>query len=205
MTKKPLLYYIKQLRRGVFTTHELCAFSGKSASSVTQALNLLERQGIIFKVHRGIWVEAGNEKISPYTIVPYLLPRQRAYVSFVSALHLHGFVDQIPQTITLATTSHTKTIQTKIGVYYFHQLQPSFFKGFTWYKEKGSFLIAEPEKALIDTLYLSTRKKKQYRHFPELHFPKSFNIKKAKAWIKKISEDKIRNSVKKKLNALMQQ
>jgi len=198
MSKKSLLWYIKQLRRPVFTSHELCSLSGKSASVVTQTLNFLTRQGVITKVYRGIWAEAGNEKLSPYTIIPFLLPRHRVYVSFISALHLHGIIGQIPQMITLASTAHTKTIHTKIATFSIHQLSPSFFDGFHWYQGTGSFLIAEPEKALIDSLYLSTRRKKQFGHFPELHFSKSFDFKKAKRWIKKILEYKIRTCVQKK-------
>ncbi|MEA3305464.1 MAG: hypothetical protein U9R52_01460 [Candidatus Omnitrophota bacterium] len=108
---------------------------------------------------RGIWVDPNNQKLSPYAVVPFLLPRQRCYVSFVSALHLHHMVEQIPQVITLASTSHTKTINTKMAAFCIHQLTPSFFKGFDWYKKTGSFLIAEPEKAFVDCLYLSAYKK----------------------------------------------
>jgi len=202
MGKRSVLWHIKELRRPVFTTHELCASSGKSASGVTQALNSLEREGIIFKVYRGIWAEEKNKKLSPYGIIPFLLPRCRAYVSFISALHLHGIIEQIPQVITLASTAHSRTIRTKAGVFCVHQINPLFFGGFDWYKKTEGFLIAEPEKALIDSLYISTRKKKQFGHFPELHFPKSFNVKKAKAWIKKIPEHKIRISVQKKFDLL---
>lgn len=202
MDNRSLLWHIKQLRRGVFTTRELSAVSGKSASQVIQTLNFFEREGIIYKVCRGIWAEYGNEKVSPYTIVPFLLPRHRAYVSFISALHLYGAIEQIPQVITLATTAHSKIIHTKIGAYRFHQLDPAFFDGFTWYKETGSFLIAEIEKALIDCLYISTRKKRQFGYFPELHFPKSFSLKKARQWIKKIPEYNIRASVERKLGEL---
>ena len=198
MAKQTILWHIKQLRRSVFTTHEICAISGRSPSGAVQALNILEREGIIFKIYRGIWAERANEKLSPYTAIPFLLPHHRSYVSFISALHLHGLIEQIPQTITLAATAHTKTIQTKIGTYCFHQIHPLFFDGFNWYKGTGSFLIAEPEKALVDSLYLSTRKKKQFGHFPELHFSKSFNPKKVEKWIKKIPEHKIRVSVKRK-------
>jgi hypothetical protein len=77
-----------------------------------------------------------------------------------------------------------------------------FFDGFQWHKGDGNFLIAEPEKALIDSLYLSTRRKKQFGFFPELHFGKIFSFKKAKEWADKISEPKIRVSVLKKLNML---
>lgn len=202
MAKKSILWHIKQLRRPVFTTHELCVRSGKSASAVTQALNHLKKEGIIIKVYRGIWAERDNEKLNPYAAIHHLLPRHRLYVSFISALHLHGIIEQIPQMITLASTAHTKTIHTKLGTFSIHQISPLFFDGFGWYNGTGNFLIAEPEKALIDSLYLSTRKKRQFGHFPELHFPGTFSFKKAKQWVNKIPEHKIRISVLKKLNAL---
>ena len=195
--------FIRKLKRPVFTTHELAQASGKSLSTTTQSLKFLEKQGMVLKVHRGIWVDPNNPKVSPYAVIPFLLSRHRSYVSFISALHLHHMVEQIPQVITLASTSHTKTINTKIGTFCIHQLTPSFFKGFNWYKKTGSFLIAEPEKALVDSLYLSTRKRRQFGYFPELHFPATFSFAKAKKWADEIPDPKIRNSVRKKLNTLL--
>ncbi|GAH21577.1 unnamed protein product [marine sediment metagenome] len=78
------------------------------------------------------------------------------------------------------------------------------FDGFDWYRGRGSFLIAEPEKALIDSLYLSARKKKQFRYFPELFFPESFSFKKAKEWAGKIPDPRIRSYVKKKLTGIVE-
>lgn len=203
MAKRTILWQIKQLQQPVFTTHQLCVRSGKSASSVTQALNHLKEEEIIIKVYRGIWAEKDNEKLSPYAAIQHLLPRHRLYVSFISALHLHGIIEQIPQVITLASTAHTKTIQTKLGTFSIHQISPLFFDGFEWYKGVGNFLIAEPEKALVDSLYLSTRKKRQFGHFPELHFPATFSFRRAKQWVNKIPEHKIRIAVRKKFNALL--
>jgi len=203
MTKeKSILSFIKELGRPIFTTFELATISGKSLSTVTQALNYLESQGIIFKIYKGIWGEAGSGRISPYTVIPFLLPSKRAYVSFISALHLYGIIEQIPQVITLATTSHTKIIKTSIGTYAIHRISPWFFNGFTWYKGIENFLIAEPENALVDSLYLSSRKKKQFGHFPELHLPKSFSFKKAQEWVNRIPNAKIKTSVQKKLERI---
>jgi predicted transcriptional regulator of viral defense system len=166
---------------------------------VTQALNYLARQGLIFKVYRGVWAEAGAARVSPYMVVPFLFPRQRAYVSFVSALHLHGIIEQIPQVITLASTLHTKTLKTTVGVFGVHRIAPYFFKGFDWYKGSGSFLIAEPEKALVDSLYLSACRKRQFGYFPELHFPKTFSFRKADGWAKTIANAMVRINVRRKL------
>lgn len=202
MKRQSILVYIKKLNKPVFTTYELASISGKSLSTTTQALNFLERQGLIFKVYRGIWSGAGSQHLSPYLVIPYLFPRHRAYVSFISALHLYGIIEQIPQEITLASTTHTKVIHTKIGTFSVHHITSKFFDGFTWYKKSGYFLIAEPEKALIDCLYLSACKKKQFGYFPELHFPKVFSFKKAKKWTKKIPDTKISLYVQKRLDEL---
>ncbi len=201
--KQNTLSCIKQLRRPVFTSREIIMLSGKSASVVTQTLNYLSRQGIILKVSRGVWAEAGNNKVSQYSLIPFLPSAHRAYVSFFSALHLHGMIEQIPQVITLASTSHTRTIKTKLGIFVIHQISPRFFKGFDWYHNEEGFLIADPEKALVDCLYLSSRRKKQFGYFPEIHLPAGFSLKKAKDWVNKIPDSKIRTNVQKKLELLL--
>lgn len=202
MNKQSILLKIRQLHRPVFTTHELSMFSGRSLSNTTQILNLLEKKGLIFKIARGIWAEAEDSRLSPYIVIPFLFSKHRAYVSFTSALHLHGIIEQIPQAVTLASTVHTKVVHTKTGAYFIHKISPSLFNGFNWYRGSGDFLIAEPEKALFDCLYLSAKKKKQFSHFPELHFSKSFSFKKVKKWAGKISNPRIRVSVMKKITEL---
>jgi predicted transcriptional regulator of viral defense system len=199
----PILAAIKELGRPVFTTHDAAACCRGSSSNTVQALNHLMKQGMVVKIARGIWgLGAPFAKISPYDVIACLSPNQRVYVSFLSALHLHGIIEQIPQSITLASTGHTRTIPTKLGTFFIHRVAPSFFKGFDWYKGQGSFLIAEPEKALVDCLYLSARKKKQFAHFPELRFPASFKMKRAEDWVKQIPDPKIQTAVLKKLKLL---
>lgn len=205
MNKQPIIKCFKQLGRPVFTTYELAAMSGRSSSAVNQGLNFLARQGLIFKIYRGIWGEKGNKSLSPYAVIPFLLRRQRAYVSFITALHLHGIIEQIPKIITLASLSHSRIVHTALATFSLHQISPFFFDGFNWYGKSEVFLIAEPEKALIDSLYLSTRRKKQFGYFPELHFSSSFSFRKAENWAKKIPYAKVRISVEKKLTKLKKQ
>ncbi len=178
--KKTLAAHIAALGRSVFAARELAGVSGRSASVVSQGLAFLARQGLAVKVGHGVWA-AGGAMPSPYAVIPYLLPRQRAYVSFTSALHLHGIIEQIPQVITLASVAHTKEITTNAGTFAVHHIAPAFFKGFSW-REAGGFFIAEPEKALVDCLYVSAFRERRYSHFPELYFPAAFSFKKAAAW-----------------------
>jgi len=201
MPKIPVLAAIKQLKRPVFTTAEVASCGAGSLSNVTQALSHLAKKGVVVKIARGIWgLEIGRDKLSPYLVIPFLLARHRVYVSFISALHLHGIIGQIPQIITLASTGHTRTIRTKLATFYVHRIAPSFFKGFDWYKGSGNFLIAEPEKAFVDCLYLSARKKRQFGYFPELHFSQLFDFKKTMRWAAEIRDVRIRAAVAAKLN-----
>ena len=112
-----IMSFIKKLGQPVFTTHELTTICGKSASTIIQCLNRLEQQGLLIKMYRGVWAQPQPRRISAFEIIPHLFPRQRVYVSFISALNLHGIVEQIPQVITLASTSHTRTIRTQAGVF----------------------------------------------------------------------------------------
>lgn len=202
MSKPSILEIITSARRPVFTTFEMVALSGRSASATTQALARLAKRGVVRKIRRGIWMIAGDPRASALALVPYLFPENRAYVSFISALHLHGIVGQIPRIVTLASLAHSRTIVTSLGTYSVHRISPALFAGFHWYKDTGTFLIAEPEKALVDSLYLSARKKRQYGHFPELDFPRSFSFRKAREWMERIPDGRIRKNVEGKLAAI---
>ena len=199
-----ILSAIKKIGKEIFTTHELSLVSGKSLSNITQSLNNLVSEGVVVKICRGVWaLKFGTGTVSPYAAIPSLFPAHRVYVSFISALHIYGIIEQIPQVMTLASTTHARTIHTKIGVYQAHRIDPLFFAGFDWYKGSGSFLIADPEKALVDSLYLSSYKKKRFGRFPELHFPASFSFKKVKSWVNKIPNKKTRVYINKKLENIL--
>jgi len=129
MSKNTIIKYIKQLDSPVFTTRGLSDISQKSPSTVTQSLNFLCRQGVVKKLYRGIWTEVTNKQISPFMLIPHLFKSNRVYVSFLSALHLHGMIEQIPQTITLASTTHTRKIKTAVGTFIVHKISPGYFFG----------------------------------------------------------------------------
>jgi len=76
MRRKLLLPYIKKLGKPLFTTFELAAVSGKSPSVVIQSLNHLNRNGLVLKLRRGVWAEAGHPSLSPYAVIPYLFDRR---------------------------------------------------------------------------------------------------------------------------------
>ncbi|MBN1127384.1 MAG: hypothetical protein JXA71_00250 [Chitinispirillaceae bacterium] len=201
-----VLEAIGTIDRPVFSTAEIHAIRGGSLSSIVQSLSHLERQGVVMRVRRGLWMGTfgpGREKINPYFLAQHLVKGGPAYVSFTSALHIHGIIEQIPQSITVASTTHTRKITTAIGTFQIHRIAPSFFKGYDWSAGSGSFLIATPEKALVDCLYVSSRRNRRYSYFPELHFPRTFGKKRAWNWVKRIEDKRIGAHVAAKLEQLL--
>jgi hypothetical protein len=90
-----------------------------------------------------------------------------------------------------------------VGTYSFHHLDPEFFAGFHWYRGGAEFLIAEPEKALIDSLYLASRKGNRFGSFPELDLESAFDRERAEHWIAAIRYERIRTFVRRRLRELI--
>lgn len=186
---------VQAIGRPSFRTKEIADLSGGSLSVTTRVLDRMARQGLIKKVVRGLWCIPSDARFSPYALVHYLSQGSRAYVSFVSALHLHGLIEQIPQIIYAATTGHTRIVRTSVGTFSYHRIAPSLFGGFDWSGAGQDFLVASPEKALVDSLYLSSRRGKHFRFFPELHIPRGFRLKEVVQWVDRVRDPLIRRHV----------
>lgn len=193
---------VRRIQRPVFTTREIASLRGASASGTTQALARLAREGAIVAVTRGLWCDPSDASFTPFALVPFLAGGHRAYVSLLSALHLYGVLSQIPQSIFAATTGHTRVVRTPFGEFSFHQMSPDFFAGFDWYGSAQQFLVATREKALVDCLYLASRKGSRFRYFPELDLGKPFRVSAAREWIARIRDPRIRAFAGKELKRI---
>jgi len=180
---------IRATGSSVFTTRQIAALRGGSLSATSQALARMEQRGLVKKVTRGVWCIPDDPRFSPYSLVPLLSGGHRAYVSLISALHLHGLIEQIPAIVFAVTTGHTRVRKTSVGSYSYHRIHPQFFAGFDWYGKRQDFLVATPEKALVDSLYLSSRKGKRFRFFPEINLGAGFNFNRAGEWAERIAHD----------------
>jgi predicted transcriptional regulator of viral defense system len=92
----------------------------------------LAKEGLIAKVRRGLWALPAHADFSPYAIIPQLLRATkgekadvRGYVSLLSALNLHGMIDQAPHVIQIVAERIRPTVRTPFGTYQFHQLDPA--------------------------------------------------------------------------------
>lgn len=162
------------MKTAIFRTRDFAAALGMGIDSASRSLRSLEKEKTIDKITRGIWANTQHPHYSPYGLTPYLLGQEQGYVSFLSALHRHGVISQIPQRIQIATTGHGRTFRSKAGVFDFIQIQPALMSdGIGWHPLGDSgYALASMEKALLDCLYISTRRGKRFQYFPELELDK---------------------------------
>lgn len=153
----------------IFTTREIAIHSGLSMSAAAKRLSRLAEKMLLTKITKGVWGNINHPYFHPLSCVPYLLGKEQGYVSFLTALHLHGVISQIPKTIQVATTGRGRALDSPVGRYEFFQIKPELMQqGADWSETRLPYLVATPEKALLDALYLSTRKNRRFAHLPEL-------------------------------------
>lgn len=188
-----------------FSTRDYALLSDLSISAATEQLKRLEVKGLIIKLTRGVWANINHPYFSPIAATPYLLNNEQGYVSFLSALNRHGIISQIPQNIQIASTGRPRKLQTSIANYEFIQLNPSMFlDGIDWSPSQIRYLIASPEKALLDTLYLSTRKGNRFAALPELDLSSNFSKQKFNKLLNKCVTDKrIKSAILSKMEELL--
>jgi predicted transcriptional regulator of viral defense system len=78
-----------------------------------------------------------------------------SYISFESAWAYYGLIPEGVYTITSATSLKPHTFSSPIGSFAYRHLKPSLLFGFRLIEAGGQFCkIAEPEKLVLDHLYL---------------------------------------------------
>ena len=153
----------------IFATREFAFLCGRSTSSASRKLTRLEALGVLVKVNRGIWCQPAHRDFTPNQAAGLLLGNERGYVSFLSALHAHGVISQIPASAQIATTGHGRVVSSPVGRYEFFQIKPEMMRsGFAMSETRPPYLLASGEKALLDTLYIGTRKGKRFGKLPEI-------------------------------------
>ena len=187
----------------VFSTAEVAERAGIALSNASRDLSQLETDGMVTRIRRGLWAVPNHPDFSPYAVVPHLFAeRPGGYVSLLSALNLHGMIDQIPRVVHVVTTTQRPVLSTPVGTYEFCKIQSELFGGFKPYRGTGNFDIARPEKALFDTLYFSARKGRRFAFLPEVELPVNFFASELERWIALIGHPPLRIAVRQRWESL---
>lgn len=203
MNEGDAIALIRETGSLVFTTREFMMLGNIRISFASQMLRRLAAKKRLTRLFQGLWADTQNPSFNAYKVVPFLTRPHPAAVSLTSALHLQGMTEQIPQVISVVSTAATREIETPVGHYSLHQIDPAFFEGYSDYRDRGEFLIASPEKAIVDCAYLSARKGRRYLALPQIHLPKGFSRRRASAWVKIIPYPRLRVVVQKRLDTLL--
>ena len=90
---------------------------------------------------------------------------QPSYLSFEYVLARHGVIPEAVYSLTSATTKSSRRFEVEGKAYEYSTIKKQAFIGYRQEKRgKSIILVASPEKAFVDTLYLSHLKK---RHLSE--------------------------------------
>lgn len=127
-------------------------FGIKKEKTLYEFLQRLEKAGIIERIVKGKYLFLFRE-VNDFELANFLV--NPSYISLESALSFYGVLSQFPYTITSVTPLKTKKIVYRDKEYEFCHLESKYFFGFI---KRDKFLIATPEKALLDELYFMAKK-----------------------------------------------
>lgn len=80
-----------------------------------------------------------------------------SYISSYTALQYYNLSTEVVYPTISISTKTTRNYQTKIGDFKYHSISKNLYQDFYLKKEKFSFYIASPSKALFDLLYFKTK------------------------------------------------
>ena len=146
-----LIQRLLSLDKPYFSPADLEKILGQKRPTLYVTLNRLVKYGVLVRLRRGVYQVALRTpdlaRIANQLVYP-------SYLSFESALSRYGILSQVPYTLTFATPHRSRHLTLGDTVVEFHQLKGELFFGYTL--DSGLY-IAEPEKALLDQLYLVSR------------------------------------------------
>lgn len=132
----------------LFSTSDLFQFTGEKKDALLVQLTRLIKSGTVKRSGKG-WYS--NPFYPPTQEEVAMVLRHPSYISMEYALSFHSILSQTTYTITLITQKQPYTYRHEKGVFEYHQISKRLFWGF---KKMGNFLMAEPEKALLDLIYI---------------------------------------------------
>lgn len=143
-----LLQTIKQNQLNIFGVQEIQRLTQWKKNRIHNTLHTLQQKKLITRIKRNQYTltETINEK--KYTIATELI--KPSYISLWTALSYYGFTEQQIQTIQIISTEQNKNININSLHIQNTTYQTQKFYG---YQKIEDFIIATPEKTLIDSLY----------------------------------------------------
>lgn len=143
---------LEKLKEPVFSIQDLKMVGQKI---IPLQFSTLTKNKQIIRLKNGLYVlTAKKELIIPENIAFRLY--EPSYISLEWALQAYGLIPEIVYNVTSITTKTTRSFSNDFGLFIYKNIKTSLFWGYKKEEKNGqSYLIAEPEKALLDYIYLN--------------------------------------------------
>lgn len=145
------LQTLRGLDKPYFTVADFEKILEQKRDSLYVTLNRLVGAGVLARLKRDVYISKFQglelERIANEIYYP-------SYLSFESALSKYAILSQIPYSLTFATTRGSKKLMLGDREVEYRQLKDDCFFG---YKLENGIYIAEPEKAVLDQLYMISK------------------------------------------------
>lgn len=128
---------------------------------IRNQLRRWQDKSLIFKLKRGMYLlNVNDRKINPsrqFIANQLYMP---SYISLEYALNFYALIPERVSEVTSVTTKKTIRFVNDLGTFTYQHIKSKAFRGFKMAKDEMglTFFIAEPEKAVIDFLYLNLDK-----------------------------------------------
>ena len=118
-------------------------------------LHLWVKKGYLLKLRNGVYAFVKDrERIKGEEIATLLY--QPSYLSLESALAWYGLIPELVYAHVSVTNRINRTFTNVFGTFIYRHLKAELFWGYKEIKtDYGHYLLAEPEKALLDYIYLN--------------------------------------------------
>ena len=148
-------------------------------------LSLWQKKAYIKKLKRGFYYFIDQkDDITSYEIAFYMY--QPSYISMESALSIYGLIPEMIFAITSLSAKANRKVQNDFGLFIYRHINSRLFFAYIPIETKfGKYLLAEPEKALLDYFYLNLGKINNIDDIKELRINTYELSKLNKAKIKK--------------------
>jgi len=146
----------------LFSWQVLKMFSG-GRQELKNQLSRWKQSGKLLALRRGFYIlNEKDRKLSPSRLFIASEMYKPSYVSLEYALSFYGIIPEKVATLTCITTKKTQVFENSFGTFSYRHVKPECFTGFTAKKDESglTYLFAEPEKAVVDFIYLNQSKLK---------------------------------------------
>ena len=142
---------IKDTGLGIFTARDVQALFSVSKVSSRFLLHRYNKAGFIVRVKRGLYAFPDAMPPESYLANKLYAP---SYLSREFALSYHGIIPETVYEMTSISPKATRKFEKLGKIYSYRHIRKEAFTGYIVVRQQGySFLIADPEKAFVDTLY----------------------------------------------------